>query len=287
MSGLLVGLVFGTGAVLAWHGTTWQKPAAGRHAPKWQKALRELIARAGIGAVTPAQVVGSAVGLAAAVFAGALAVSGSPPVSLAFAMFALYAPWAMLRWRARQRQTEFRELWPEVVDNLASGVRAGLALPEAVGQLADRGPERLRPAFRRFAEDYRSSGRFAESLDRLEVTLADPAADRICESLRLAREVGGSDLGRVLRTLGNFLREDARTRAELETRQGWTVNAARLGVAAPWLVLALLSLHREAVRAYNSAGGVVVLAVGGGLSVVAYRVMLRIARLPEQRRVLR
>ena len=58
--------------------------------------------------------------------------------------------------------------------------------------------------------------------------------DRLVESLRIAREVGGTDLGHLLRTLSGFLREDARTRAELETRQSWTVNAARLAVAAPW-----------------------------------------------------
>ncbi|MPZ16258.1 MAG: type II secretion system protein F, partial [Chloroflexi bacterium] len=35
------------------------------------------------------------------------------------------------------------------------------------------------------------------------------------------------------------------------------------------------------------AAGFVVLGAGGVLSVVAYRLMLRIARLPEERRVLR
>jgi tight adherence protein B len=103
----------------------------------------------------------------------------------------------------------------------------------------------------------------------------------------VAREVGGNDLGRLLRTLSQFLREDARTRAELETRQGWTVGAARLALAAPWMVLGLLALREETVRAYDSAAGVLVLAFGGGLSFAAYRVMLRIARLPEERRVLR
>ncbi len=103
----------------------------------------------------------------------------------------------------------------------------------------------------------------------------------------MAREVGGSDLGRLLRTLSSFLREDARTRAELETRQGWTVNAARLALAAPWLMLGLLALRPEAVRAYNSASGALVLLVGGALSLVAYRIMLRIARLPSEQRVLR
>ena len=117
--------------------------------------------------------------------------------------------------------------------------------------------------------------------------MADPVGDRIVESLRLARDVGGSDLGRLLRTLSSFLREDARTRAELETRQAWTVNAARLAVGAPWVLLAMLSLRPEAVEAYNSPAGFVVLAVGGALCVVAYRVMLRIGRLPDEPRVLR
>ena len=89
-----------------------------------------------------------------------------------------------------------------------------------------------------FAEDYRATGRFNECLDRLKDRLSDPVGDRLVESLRIASEVGGSDLGRLLRTLATFLREDGRTRAELETRQGWTVNAARLAVAAPWVVLA-------------------------------------------------
>jgi len=156
-----------------------------------------------------------------------------------------------------------------------------------VVQLAQRGPEPLRPAFRRFGEDYRATGRFGECLDRLKAALADPVADRIVEALRVARDVGGTELGRLLRTLSQFLREDARTRAELQTRQGWTVNAARLALCAPWVVLALLALRPETVVAYNSATGVLVLLVGGGVSLFAYRLMLRIARLPEDERVLR
>jgi len=99
--------------------------------------------------------------------------------------------------------------------------------------------------------------------------------------------VGGTDLGRLLRTLSGFLREDARTRAELESRQSWTVNAARLAVAAPWIMLALLSLRPDAVEAYNTGAGVVVLAVGGALCLAAYRLMLRLGRLPDEERVLR
>jgi len=160
-------------------------------------------------------------------------------------------------------------------------------LPEALSQLTLRGPVELRPAFANFAEDYRATGRFQECLDRLKERLSDPTADRLIESLRIAREVGGSDLGRLLRTLSAFLREDARTRAELETRQGWTVSAARLAVAAPWLVLAMLSTRPDSLQAYSRPAGVLVLAIGASLSFVAYSLMVRVGRLPEEGRVLR
>ena len=43
----------------------------------------------------------------------------------------------------------------------------------------------------------------------------------------------------------------------------------------------------QAVAAYGSAAGAFVLLVGGGVSLLAYRVMLRVARLPDEQRVLR
>ena len=87
------------------------------------------------------------------------------------------------------------------------------------------------------------TGRFDECLDRLKGELADPVGDRVVEGLRIAREVGGGELGRLLRNLSGYLRDEARTRSEMESRQAWTVNGARLAVAAPWVVLLLMSFQ--------------------------------------------
>jgi tight adherence protein B len=86
--------------------------------------------------------------------------------------------------------------------------------------------------------------------------------------------------------LSELLRSDARTRAELETRQGWVVSAARLAVAAPWVVLLLLATQSTTLDAYDSALGSAILLAGGTVCFVAYRLMLRIGRLPEDVRVL-
>jgi tight adherence protein B len=287
--GVLVGLLLGTGLFCVWWAawTPSPRPAADPTATTWTTRLQDELHQADMASVGPRALLltCAAAGFAATLLV--LAVSSSPPIALCFGGLGAWSPIALVRARARRRRTMVRDLWPEAVDHLTSGIRAGLSLPEALAQLGDRGPAELRPAFREFGEDYRATGRFTDCLDRLKEHLADPVADRIVEALRLTREVGGSDLGRLLRTLSAFLRDDARTRAELEARQSWTVNAARLAVAAPWVVLALLASRPEAVDAYNSPTGVVVLAVGAALSVVAYRVMVRVGRLPEETRVLR
>ena len=285
--GALVGLLFGLGCLLVWRSGPRRGPARARTTDSFTARTRDLLVQAGIEGVTPNQLFSASAVLAVLVFVVVLGTSQVPMLGLLFGGFAGLLPLLLVRRRRSQRSIELREVWPEAVDNLASGVRAGLSLPEALSQLGVRGPLQLRSAFNRFGEDYRATGRFGESLDTLKSNLADPVGDRVVEALRMAREVGGTDLGRLLRTLSTFLREDARTRAELETRQGWTVNAARLALAAPWVLLLLLSSRPAAVAAYNTGAGAVVLMVGGAVSLVAYRVMLRIARLPTEGRVLR
>lgn len=286
--GILVGLMLGLGIVLI--ARTFMKPAPKKEksGPTFQDRTEDLLAQAGIEAVSPGQLIGACVGIGLFAMLVVFLVSGGViPVALAFGSMAAYLPLALVRMRARARRQELRELWPDVVDNLASSVRAGLSLPEALMQIGHRGPEALRRQFQRFGEDYRATGRFNDCLDRLKRNLADPVGDRIVESLRIAREVGGSDLGRLLRTLSGFLREDVRTRAELEARQSWTVNGAKLAVAAPWIVLAFLAFQPEIISRYNSPIGFLVLLIGGGMCALAYRLMLRIGRLPEEERVLR
>ena len=63
-------------------------------------------------------------------------------------------------------------------------------------------------------------------------------------------------------------------------------NGARLAVSSPWLLLLFLSLRPQAVAAYDTPAGLLILSIGAGLCVVAYQIMLRIAVLPSEPRVL-
>ena len=277
----LLGIAVGIVLVMLGATTTSQRRPARR------SRLRSLIDRSGTPRATPGGVIAACLGCGAGAAVIALAVTAVPIVSALAGILAAALPVVILRRRAARRVSALRDGWPDAVDILTSAVRAGLSLPEAVVDLSTRGPLALRPAFAEFAADYRASGSFEAALGTLQGSLRDPVADRVVISLRIAREVGGRDLGRVLATMSDFLREDARARGEIEARQSWTVNAARVAVAAPWITLLLLCTRPEAVAAYSTAAGALVIAGSALLSVIAYRVMLAVGRLPPDVRVLR
>lgn len=287
VSGAVIGLVLGIGLFCIWWSFWPPPPPVERRPPGWYLRYQDTLVQAGFAGVPPWVIAVLSGGFGAVVALVVTGASTAPAVGVCFGVIAARAPGAVVSYRAGRRRADLRQLWPDVVDNLASAIRAGLSLPEALAQVGDRGPVPLRPAFARFAQDYRATGRFQESVLALKDRLADPVADRLVEAVRITRDVGGSDLGRLLRTFSAFLREDLRTRGELEARQSWTVAAARLAVAAPWLVLALLASRPGALAAYNAPAGVLVLGIGAAMTVVAYRLMVRIGRLPEEERVLR
>jgi len=281
---LLVGAMLGAGVLLVLSPWLWPaRPAA--TAPAEPSALARLIGEAGFAErARPRTVLASAVLVGAIAAALAWLVFPTLPLWLLAGIVGAYAPVAWLQSRARRRAKERRGLWPDVCDLLVSSVRAGMSLADAVASLAVSGPERLRPDFVRFARDVSASGHLDAALAGLKARLADPIADRIVETLRMAREVGGTELVPTLRALGASVRADATLRAEVEARQSWIRAAAVLGAVAPWVILGLLALRPEAAAAYGSPQGIGLILGGAVVTVVAFRLMLRVGRLAEPRR---
>lgn len=277
MNAVVCGLVFGIGLVLALS-PRFAPPAPGAAWGPWSR-LREDVARARVPGLSAARLVALSLVLGAVVAAAVLVVTGAWPVAFIVSVGVAFLPYAWVMSRVTALAKSVRAAWPEVIDSMVSGVRSGTSLPQVICDLADEGPQPVRFAFEAFSRDYSANGRFASALDRMKETVRDPVADRIVEALRIARSVGGADLTRLLQDLASLLREDARVRGELEARQSWTVGAARLGVAAPWVVLLLLSGGGASARVWNSPGGIAVLFGGAGACVIAYLTMKALGRL--------
>lgn len=280
-AGAAVGLLAGCGAMLMAAAILLPSTrSAGRRGP-----LTRLVESSGVRGMSPARLVGASAGCAVVAAVVGLALTAVPVVGVVAGVVGAALPASVLHRRAGQRRRRLAAAWPDAVDTLQSGVRAGLSLPEALAALGHRGPVVLRPAFVAFAVEHRATGSVDSALRVLQQALADPVADRVVAALRLTGQVGGRELGLLLRTLSAMLRDEARTRAEIEARQSWTVAAARLAVAAPWVTLLLLCTRPETVAAYLAPTGGVVIATAAALSAIAYVLMRRIGRLPSDDRV--
>lgn len=279
----LLGALGGAGAVLI--AAPWIWPA-GAAAPRVQRAGRidARLQAAGISGISAAVFLTASVVIGLIAGALSVAATGLAAVGLLAAVVAGLAPWTVAGWRARARIKAARGLWPEVVDHLVASVRAGRPLPDAVADLATAGPAALRRGFALFARRWHETGTAGPAFEAMKTYFADPTADRIVEILRMAREVGGTELPSVLRDLGLHLRQDLALRAEVEARQSWVTNAGKLGLAAPWIVLAMLATRPEAAAAYATPAGTALIVGAAAVTVVAYRAMLMIGRLPEDRR---
>lgn len=223
----------------------------------------------------------SVFGVTLLVGVGFFVLTGAPAIGSAFGVLAGSVTGLAQRQTNMRQARLVRSAWPDLVDDLHSSIRAGVGLPVAIVLMGERAPIAVQPLFKAFGARYQVSTNFEKAVAELEKQLDDPIASRVFAALRLTNRVGGSDLGAVLKSLSVMLREDARLRGELEARQSWTVNAARLAVAAPWLVLGLMSFRPAAVVAYRTWAGALVLSTVLVVSGLAYYLMVRAARLPN------
>jgi tight adherence protein B len=206
-------------------------------------------------------------------------------ISGAFGALAAGIALVTVRAKSALNESALVAAWPEVIDHLMSGIQSGLSLSESLAGLATRGPEVLRPSFIRFKATLFRNGDLSEAIEELKGTFAHHGSDQIFEALLIAKTLGGSELLQILRTVGDFLRQDLALRREIDVKHGWIKNSAHISAAAPWILLLLLSTQPSTASAYSTPTGALILIAGLFMTAIAYFWMNRLGRLPQTPRV--
>ena len=214
-----------------------------------------------------------------------LLMTRSVVIALAFGAFAAGIAFVTIRAKNNLNEAELIAAWPEVIDHLMSGIQSGLSLTESLSGLSTRGPEILRPAFTQFKADLYGSGDLTQAIEDLRTKFAHHGSDQIFEALIISKALGGSELLQILRSLGDFLRQDLALRREIEVKHGWIKNSAHLSAAAPWILLLLLSTQPSTAAAYSTPTGAIILLIGLAMTAIAYIWMNRLGRLPQTPRI--
>lgn len=185
---------------------------------------------------------------------------------------------------ATARRRRLAKLWPEVIDSVHSAIVSGLSLSDAFDELAIDGPKPVRHYFADLTNSLDSGITMESAIDSLKSNIGEVHADKFCEVLRLANVSGAESLGSSLAQQSQNLRTDLSLAGQLEAKQSWVVGTAKIAVAAPWIVVALLSVRSENAQVFNSAAGIQVLFVGFIICVSAYRLVNSLGAIPNQPR---
>jgi tight adherence protein B len=226
------------------------------------------------------------IGISASVSTAAvLLMTRSVVIALAFGTLAAGIAFVTVRAKNNLNEAALIAAWPEVIDHLMSGIQSGLSLTESLAGLSTRGPEVLRPAFTQFKATLYGSGDLTQAIEELKAMFAHHGSDQIFEALIISKALGGSELLQILRSLGDFLRQDLALRREIDVKHGWIKNSAHLSAAAPWILLLLLSTQPSTAAAYSTPTGAMILIAGLVMTAIAYIWMNRLGRLPQTPRV--
>ncbi len=254
--------------------------------PRRRTGARELwLAQAGLN-ITPLQFTLASVGLGVLALVVLLGVSGVWVVALPpSVLISLLPRFYFARVRTR-RLSEVRKAWPDGIRDVVGGVSSGLSVQRAVEDLSRSGPEPLREAFGRFPMLARTLG-VIPALESIREDLADPTSDRVIEVLMIAHERGGVLIPDILRDLADTTSMDLAVTEEEQTEALEQRINARVVFILPWLVLVALTFRPGPFRTfYSSPAGIVVVAIGAGLSLFGIALISRLSRPQEEPRVL-
>jgi tight adherence protein B len=211
--------------------------------------------------------------------------TSSQLLAFAFTLLTIAFTYVVVDSRKGKYELEVSASWPEVIDHLVSAIQSGMSLTEALTELSDRGPLIMQPAFSNFKLQIFEDGNFDQGIQILADHFKSHASDQIFQALLISKALGGSELLSILRTLGNFLREDLALRNEIAVKQSWIKNSAHLSSAAPWLLLLLLAMQPSTVAAFSTVTGAGILFIGLFMTVLAYVWMTFLSKLPSVPRV--
>jgi tight adherence protein B len=211
----------------------------------------------------------AAMGVVAAWFLGAR-VAGVVG-SLAATAVALTAPSMVTRRRRRRREIATQERLAEAVSLVASAMRSGRSLHQAIELAANDLDPLLGSTFRRLADRTGLGDPMDESIDAWARDVGGPDARLVAGVLKLHRRTGGS-LAASLESLADTLRHRRASARELGSLTAQArLSATILGLLPIGFFLFLSVIaRRDLEAAYETPTGVVAIAFGFALQGTAY-----------------
>jgi tight adherence protein B len=188
-------------------------------------------------------------------------------------VLALFIPAAILQLLRTRRIRRLEDQLVGTIQSLASGVRAGLNLIQAMELVSRDGPDPARQEFGHMLREYEFGVSLEDAMSNAANRIGSSDYRLLFSALLTHRERGG-DLGETLDRIADSIREIQRLedRVETLTAQG-RATATALGVFPIIILLMMyfLGIGREAVKElFQEPAGLGLLAVIAGLNLIGF-----------------
>lgn len=251
-----------------------------RHRPS-----SEWFVQAGVSA-TPLQFWITSIGAGALTLLVVTLLTGSWAVAVVPAVLMGMLPRLYFGSQRRKRLGEVRQAWPDGLRDLVASISAGRSLSRGIEDLARTGPLPLQRVFSSYPFLSRSLG-VVPALEAIRDETADPTTDRVIEVLIVAHQRGGSIVPEILRDLAEATARDTWAAEEIDTAALEHKINARAVFILPWLVLIAMTVRSGPFRDfYATRLGLMVIVIGGILSLSGSILVSRLGRIPDEPRVL-
>jgi tight adherence protein B len=145
-----------------------------------------------------------------------LLLSGGNPVALVLGLVLGFAiPQVVLSFRRTRRERAFLTVLPDTLGLMASGLRAGYSMPQAMDSVAREGQEPVKSEFNRALVEARLGVPPEDAMESIADRMDSQDFRWVVMAIRIQREVGGN-LAELLDTVSATLRERARLKRQVD-----------------------------------------------------------------------
>lgn len=191
----------------------------------------------------------------------------------------LAGPWIFLLVRQDRRERAFLAHLPDTLQLLASSLKAGYSLPQAIDTVVRQGEPPVATEFHRALVEHRLGVPLEDALERVASRLRSGDFSWVVMAIRIQRDVGGN-LAELLTTVAETLRERERLRRQVQVLSAeGRLSGIILGALPVVFGAYLLVARPEYLRPMTTPLGVVMLVVAVTLLVVGGLWVAKIVRV--------
>ena len=203
--------------------------------------------------------------------------------SVSSAWFGLAAASSLLAYALGGRERRRQRIEAQALDAmglLASGLRAGYSVPQAIALVARHSPQPTAAEFALAAQEISVGVELADAIARLARRNANPDYALVAIIIRVQHEVGGN-LAQILESVSNTLRERLELRRQVNAVTAQQRLSSIVLTVLPFALLTVLSIMDRAFvePLFSEPVGRFMLAISGVMVLVGWTIMRSIGRV--------